>query len=522
MAVEHLPRVFGDYVLVERLGQGAAGDVFLARPLRPRREVPNRLVIKRLHGEHANEQEFVRRFRHEAEIAVCIDSPHVAKVYTVGAAGGTLYIAMEHVSGMPLSKLLTVLSQNKRQIPIPVAVELVAGALAGLDAMHSARDASGRPLGFIHRDVSPKNMMVDDDGTLRLIDLGFGKSNVQDWKTGTGIVLGSIGYMAPEQIRAQPLDLRCDLYALGIILFEMLTLRRYIKPDVLPAMVAQSLTQGFLPPSQFRADVPRAFDDVVRRATAHELGARFQSASEFLAALRSVPVEPCPKRQVAELVDSAFGTSRAERLREIDRLLAVPLEDDPPEHELTRVDVFAQRTVAAVIPSLRTEPQDRQGAPRAPALAPEHTPTELRPSPSDRRRRGINEGEQVATVATTIAPRDASGHAPTTVKTVHDRTRLLPRPGSTRADVPDSAQFAQPMGSLAVSWAPPPSLFAGRRLWIVLSLIVIAVAAGVAGGILIAGALGDANTVVEAVPERAAVVPAEPTRPLAAAAAQTS
>lgn len=338
-----LPLPFGAYALLKSLGQGAMGDIHLARPYNAKRGIPTPIVIKRLHGELASNPDFVRRFKHEAEIAVSVDSPHVAKVYDVGAVGETLFITMEYVNGWPVSKFIEAVIASGHHANISAIVDLIAGGLTGLQALHTAKDVrTGQPLGVVHRDISPKNLMVGEDGKMRLIDLGLGKSNVQDWKTRTGVVMGSVGYMPPEQVTAEGIDHRADLYAMGAVLFELLALRHYIPRGMIPVMLRASVSPVFEPPSKFRPDVPRGLDEVLRKALALKPDDRFQSAAEFLAAVRQVVPERRTAGGMVSLIGDLFATSLPERRTELSQLLRAPLpeleeDDPPPEHTVTFV-----------------------------------------------------------------------------------------------------------------------------------------------------------------------------------------
>jgi serine/threonine protein kinase len=337
-----LPQTFGPYVLLKSLGQGAMGDVCLARPSSARRGIPSPVVVKRLHAELATNPDFVKRFQHEAEIAVSVDSPSVAKVYDVGKVGETLYLTMEFLSGWPASRFMEAIINSGRHASIASVIDLVEGGLRGLGALHSARHVkTGQPLGIVHRDVSPKNLMIGEDGEMRVIDLGLGKSTVQDWKTRTGLVMGSIGYMAPEQVVAEPLDRRTDLYAMGVVLYELLTLRYFIARAPIPTMLRASLNPTFIAPSTKRPDVPAGLDEVVARALAPKIADRFDTAEDFLAALRRV-VPARSERAVMPLIHDLFGASLTERKAEIDGLLAAPLPDDL-EPEQDRTVVFVER-----------------------------------------------------------------------------------------------------------------------------------------------------------------------------------
>lgn len=336
------PRPFGAYVLLKALGRGAMGDVHLARPYNPNRGIPTPVVVKRLHGELAKKKGFVARFTHEAEVAVSVESKHVAKVYDAGSVGDTLYITMEYVTGWPLSKVLDAILKSGRHASIASVVDSIAGALEGLEALHSALDPRGKPLGIVHRDISPKNLMIGEDGLIHIIDLGLGKSNLQDWKTRTGVVMGSVGYMPPEQVNGDHVDSRADVYAMGVVAFEMLALRNYIKRGPLPQMMAASVTPKFQKPSEFRPDVPSGLDDVIEKALDPTREGRFQTAGAFLKELRRVVPASHTAGGMRALVDELFGETKIERDRELEALLSLPLpSEDPQEHEPTKV--FVQR-----------------------------------------------------------------------------------------------------------------------------------------------------------------------------------
>lgn len=341
---ESLPIIFGEYALIERLGQGAVGEVFLARPLDGRRALPSPLVIKRLHEKHTSDDELVRRFRHEAELAVYVDSPFIAKVYEVGQIGNSLYIAMEYVAGLALNHFLSALVIGKRFPPIPIAVQIASDALCALDILHNSRDRAGKALGFVHRDISPKNLMLGDDGMLRLIDLGFAKSQVQDWKTATGVVMGSLGYMPPEQIQAVEVDARADLYAIGVVLFELLTVRRFIRPESIAEMVKATLSEPRTPASHYRPDIPPELDEILRRATARDRNERYATARDFHDALvEAVPARPT-REQLRSFIERAKDDKQRVRAVQIAQLLQEPLPSQSGEEDSIKTTVYVERT----------------------------------------------------------------------------------------------------------------------------------------------------------------------------------
>jgi serine/threonine protein kinase len=297
-AVEDVfPRSFGEFLILKRLGSGAYGEVFLARPLDGERDLPTPLVVKRLRPELTSRGDFARRFQHEAALAAHVKSAHVARVFEAGFAEGAHYIAMEFLPGWTLSAVLARLRDEGRFPSIPATLQIMTGILSGLDALHTAA------LDSVHRDVAPKNVILGEDGIARLIDLGIGRSNLKDWETATGLVLGTPGYMAPEQVAGERVDQRADVYAAAVIAYELLTLSDFIPRGPLPVMLRMSAHPAAQRPSALRPDLTHAIDDVLERALAVRPDDRFSSARELLLALeRAVPGGATPEaaRSIAD------------------------------------------------------------------------------------------------------------------------------------------------------------------------------------------------------------------------------
>lgn len=277
---------FGPFLLVEELGRGAFGSVWLAKPDEGL-GFPTPVVIKRLHESLSVDPGFVARFEHEAAWARHVHSPHVVQILDSGAEQGSLFLAMEYVEGWPLSRVIGDLTVSRERLEVRTAVALTEGILKGLSALHSAKSGDGEALGGVHRDLAPKNVMVGLDGRAKIIDLGLAKSKLSNWSTQTGAVMGSPGYMAPEQALGRDTDLRTDLYAAGVILFELLTLEPYVRRGPLAAMIANSARPVFRKPSSMRTGIPKRLDEVLRSALDPDLRFRFDSADSFLAALNS-------------------------------------------------------------------------------------------------------------------------------------------------------------------------------------------------------------------------------------------
>lgn len=312
---------------------------------------PSPVVIKTLHPELAEQPNMLMRFEHEAAIAVSVDSPYVVKIFDVGRAGGELYIAMEHVSGWSLGEVMRAFDREVKVFPLRLALALFRDALLGLEALHTAlHPKTQEPLGVVHRDISPRNLMITAEGKLVLIDLGLGRSNIQEWQTRVGVVMGTPGYMSPEQVLAERIDHRSDLYAMSIVLYEMLTLERYISRSDGAAMLAAQVAPVYISITTRREDIPPGLDSLLRKALSIRPEDRYSSAAEMRAALDALGLSLELDRQ-ALLPVVLREKLQAER-NEHDRLLANSKEEMPePEHTV----LIAQRGAALREISVITE-----------------------------------------------------------------------------------------------------------------------------------------------------------------------
>ncbi|MBI2376168.1 MAG: serine/threonine protein kinase [Deltaproteobacteria bacterium] len=337
-----LPRRFGPYVLVRHLGSGSGGNAYLARAP----QSPEPVVVKTLHESLGSSSGALRRFRHEAEIAVLIESVNVVPVLDAGVVGSTPYFTMPFVSGWPLSRLLGELSSRGRALPLECAAELLGHALVGLHALHTAIEPkSGRLLGFVHRDLAPKNMMVEPKGHLRLIDLGLSRSNLKDWHTRPGALLGSLGYMAPEQARGERVDHRADLYSVGIIAFECIAGEHYFARTDRARLIQ---TMSSPPPPTFESrglKFPPRLESVLSRALDPDPGRRFGSAHEMAEAMSAfrTPTGPAILREIlSELMIGQVLEEEQTARASLSASVSVSVSESEEEDVTT---VFATRPV---------------------------------------------------------------------------------------------------------------------------------------------------------------------------------
>jgi serine/threonine-protein kinase len=271
----------GPYEVVQLLAAGGMAEVFLARKPGPG-GFEKRLVIKRIAKKLLNDREIQGMFLDEARVHARLDHPNVVQIYDFGEDKGSYFIAMEFVAGATLRWVIDNANAVKRPIPVHHALRIASDVLAGLHYAHELTDLeTGEPLGLIHRDISPVNVLVSRSGVGKLCDFGVAKSELQRVLTRVGIVKGKFRYMSPEQINASPLDRRADVFAVGICLWEMVVGRRLFAQDDEEDAV-EAIRNGDYPPAgQYRPDLPRAVDRVLRRALAFDKSRRFRSAREF-------------------------------------------------------------------------------------------------------------------------------------------------------------------------------------------------------------------------------------------------
>ncbi|MGB0681013.1 MAG: serine/threonine-protein kinase, partial [Polyangiales bacterium] len=274
----------GDYRIVARLSSGGMATLYLAR--RGGAAGFSRFVaIKVVHPHLAQDTQFVRMFVDEAKLSSRIQHPNVVHVEELGEAEGTYYLVMEYVHGFSLAQVLAALARHKRRLSPALAVWIAMRVADGLHQAHETKDARGQHLGVVHRDVSPQNILLSTHGHIKLIDFGIAKAFGRQYQTVTGSLKGKLKYMAPEQARASAVDRRTDIYALGIVLWEMLAMRRLFKAENDFDLLEKVRDPEISSPRLFAAhDISDALERAVLSALAKDPAARPQSALHFMRA----------------------------------------------------------------------------------------------------------------------------------------------------------------------------------------------------------------------------------------------
>ena len=300
-APSSIPLAIGRYVMLSEIASGGMATVHYGR-FRGPAGFQRTVAIKRLHPHYAKDPAFAAMLVDEGRLLARVSHPNVIRVLDVIAvppldgAGPLelspdreLFLVMEYVHGEPLSALMRSARGAGDGVPLDVASAIVCGLLHGLHAAHEAKDEHGAPLHIVHRDVSPQNVMVGADGVARALDFGIAKAAGRIQVTADGRVKGKLAYMPPEQLGGARVDRRTDLYAAGVVLWELLTGRDYF--DSSGSRSAEGLPHKPPPPSRVLGTVPPALDAVVLRALSRNPAKRFASARDMAVALEGcVPV----------------------------------------------------------------------------------------------------------------------------------------------------------------------------------------------------------------------------------------
>jgi len=424
-------RSIGPYQLEQLLGRGGMAEVYRAR-----REGPGGfskvLALKRILPTYARDPNLVGRFLDEARLSAHLDHSNLVHVVDFGTVDGEYYLVMEWVDGSNLFAVIRALAEQGLALPPEVTAHVIAEAAAGLEAAHGLCDEAGRPLGLVHRDVSPQNILLSRRGDVKVSDFGIAKALGSSVRTATGVQIGKVCYMSPEQVRQEPLDARADVYALGVVLWECLTGRPLFPRGLDAGALEAVLHPNVAPPSRVSAGAPPALDGVTLRALAPAREARTASAGALGRELR------------VWLHSASPGFGQSDLAAYLATRLPAPAAGVAPS-AAARASEPSPGTVAAV--EATVAPPTRREVPRAtPPVAESVPPPQSVPPPVD------------------AAPQGAASLVP--------QRSTPPSEPPTRPDVP------------ATRALPTPAPGARRRGWVGCLLVFVAT------GVLVAAGLG--------------------------------
>jgi serine/threonine-protein kinase len=385
-------RTIGSYTILEKIGEGGMGTVYRGVDELLEREVGG----KGLRPELAHDERIARRFRTEAVTLGRLSHPHIATLYTMLQDGGDLFMVMEFVRGRSLEEML----HARRRLPLRLALRIFEQALDGIAHAHAH--------GIVHRDIKPGNIMVTEDGQVKVMDFGIARVLGGTRMTKAGHLVGTLEYMAPEQVRGRDVDARTDIYALGVLLYELLTGRVPFRGDSDYALIRAHVEDAPPPPRQFSPDLPEGIEAAILRALEKAPDERFPTATAFRDALSEVrlPTRTAPTRAVeveaadpsakpSSVDDVASAEGSGEESAERDEAALEQQPAPPPTRAATEDDgetvASRRQAVSAPPPTRAAERTERAGSVPVPTRAADGpiSPLPERPSPVDAARQGV-------------------------------------------------------------------------------------------------------------------------------------
>jgi eukaryotic-like serine/threonine-protein kinase len=305
-------RAFGPYRLVQQLAVGGMAEIYLAKA-RGIGGFEKYIALKVIHPNFAEDEHFIKMLIDEAKIAVQLQHVNIAQIFDLGRIGQTYYIAMEFVDGSDLFRTLRRASEIELAMPVELAAFVGQEVCAALDYAHNKKDDFGTPLGIIHRDISPQNVLISYAGEVKLVDFGIAKAAQRLQRTAAGVIKGKYYYMSPEQAWGDPVDSRTDVFSSGILLYEMLVGQMLYLEEDLTILLDRVRKAEIQPPSQVRKDIPRELEMIVMKALAKKPEQRFQSAHELGSALERFLFGYAPDvsaQRLASFLDRVAGDDK--------------------------------------------------------------------------------------------------------------------------------------------------------------------------------------------------------------------
>ncbi|HWE26974.1 MAG TPA: serine/threonine-protein kinase, partial [Polyangia bacterium] len=278
-------RTLGGYQLLSQLAVGGMAEIYVART-HGVGGFEKLVALKVIHPNFSADPDFVQMLVDEAKLSVQLSHANIVQTFDLGRVDEQYYIAMELIDGIDLYKLLRRASEHEIDFPFEVAAFIAAEVAQGLDYAHRKRDARGRPLKIVHRDVSPQNVLVSYDGEVKIVDFGIAKAAMRGQQTAAGVIKGKYYYMSPEQAWGDPIDARTDIFSAGILLYEMLVGQMLYMEEDLEKLLDVVRKAQIAPPSSHRQGVPPALEAVVMRCLHKRADERWQTAGELGQALQ--------------------------------------------------------------------------------------------------------------------------------------------------------------------------------------------------------------------------------------------
>lgn len=275
------------YRPISKLGYGGMADVFLGVQL-AEQGFERLVVIKRINAQEYKNDHSIQMFIDEARIIGSLNHPHIVRVYDLGRVKDQICITMEYIDGENLEYMVRTLRKAQKSFPLPIVFKLVIEACEALHYAHTVTSPDGKPLNLVHRDIGAQNLMIDSQGYLKLIDFGIAKSNVQTEFTLPGLIKGKLAYLAPDVFKFKDIDGRVDLYAMGLVLYELLTMTHafsFTSEMSMPEIINSILQDSFQPPREINSAIHPELEAIIYKAADKDRDKRYQTGEEFVRAL---------------------------------------------------------------------------------------------------------------------------------------------------------------------------------------------------------------------------------------------
>ena len=349
------PVKFGKYTLIDRIAVGGMAEIFLARQA-GLEGFEKTIVIKRIRPHLSKQANFVKMFLNEAKLAAQLNHPNIVQIYDLGKIGESYFIAMEYIFGRDMRRIIPKADTLGIPFPMVYALKIASSVCEGLYYAHQKTDLYGNPLNIVHRDVTPENIFVSFDGTVKVLDCGIAKAANQIDQTRAGEIKGKLSYMSPEQCMGKSLDMRSDLFSLGVVLYEWLTGFKLFTGDSEVA-VLKSITEGKIyAPSYFKADIPEGVENILMRALEKDRYKRYQTAwdmqydiDQFLSQYEFTPSNIHLSNFLKQLFNDELEEEK-ERLTHLRAATPGPEEvvDDEAEEIISSIEPISESQVLAV------------------------------------------------------------------------------------------------------------------------------------------------------------------------------
>ena len=350
------------YALTERIAQGGMAEIYLGKSIGV--DGFSRIcAFKRILPHYASDAEFIQMFKNEADVAKQLHNKNIVQVFDFVSDGNTFMLVMELVDGQDLRSVLATSENSRKRIPMEIACYICMEILSGLGYAHTVTDVSGRSLGLIHRDVSPQNILISYDGDVKLTDFGIAKAQNTGSTTRAGVLKGKFRYMSPEQARGQTIDSRSDLFAVGVILWEMITMQRLFRGEDMAVLEAVRQCK-IKPPSAMSSEpIPVELDNIVMKLLSRDLSRRYQTGKEAVRDLSKFIYSVRPDFFGGELSEFMHQIFREKVLSAKDRLrstLAIPVGAFSAGGVFEHKDSVSGKTNSGIIDL--TDPKSRAAA----------------------------------------------------------------------------------------------------------------------------------------------------------------